>query len=474
MKHSYLVEVAQALTEEERQETVLELTILVQKKEKNAESLLKLFHIICAAAPEYREDVLDKDSIYARLFPGKETVKWKLEKLMSELNQFIRNLLVTKRMWADTYAIQRQLEWASWLSERGMKERALQIIEKAKSEQLAEGIESIQFYKDAFLIEDALHNYYNINNRLNNDLNIKNLLIQLELYYESYKFEIFNRYLLQGKAVNLAGLEHLIDESYSKLEGSKLLKVIKKIHDLLGRDSIDISEADQLLESIQKMEHNISTETLDTLFAYLRNFYTILINNGNAALLPILHKTNLDNLERGFFYTNNKISPYAYLNICIVACRVSAFDWAEKFTEGHKTKIQYVDPDNIPYHYNMAYCLFAQRKFEQAMSFIVDTPSHSHYHQKFRRMELQIYYELESELLLYKIDAFRKFMERTGTKIFGKPIKEMNVEFVKVLLQIAQSPPKDKIRSARLIARIESKKLIAEKRWLLEKARELG
>jgi hypothetical protein len=50
----------------------------------------------------------------------------------------------------------------------------------------------------------------------------------------------------------------------------------------------------------------------------------------------------------------------------------------------------------------------------------------------------------------------------------------MYIEFFNIMLQLTQSPPKDKKRSQQLIERINKKKLLADRAWLLEKARELG
>ena len=77
-------------------------------------------------------------------------------------------------------------------------------------------------------------------------------------------------------------------------------------------------------------------------------------------------------------------------------------------------------------------------------------------------------------MLLYKLDAFRKFIVRTAPKTIAANLREMDLNFLNILLQLAQSPPKDKIRSAKLVERIERKKLVADRAWLIEKAKELG
>jgi Sporulation control protein len=126
------------------------------------------------------------------------------------------------------------------------------------------------------------------------------------------------------------------------------------------------------------------------------------------------------------------------------------------------------------YKLNMAYCHFAEGDFDAALDWVPEVPSSSHYHHMVRRLEIKIYYEQDSDLLLYKLDAFRKFLERTASKVISAPLREMDLNFTHIVSQLAQSPPKDKARSARLQARISAKKLLADRAWLMEKARQLG
>jgi hypothetical protein len=182
----------------------------------------------------------------------------------------------------------------------------------------------------------------------------------------------------------------------------------------------------------------------------------------------------VDNLRRGYFFINGEISPHSYLNLVQIAIRANEFIWAKEFTEQYKKLIIGGDEDGFYYKLNLANCLFSLGDFDGALDYLPDSSSNFYHYQAIRRLELKIYYELNSALLLYKLDSFRKYIERTAPKTLSVQVREMNLNFLHVLLQLAQSPPKDKARSATLIARIQNKKLVAERQWLLEKARELG
>jgi hypothetical protein len=167
------------------------------------------------------------------------------------------------------------------------------------------------------------------------------------------------------------------------------------------------------------------------------------------------------------------MSPHVYLNIVVVANRAKDTPWAKAFAEQYKDRV--IGDVGSKYFYKlcMSQILFAEQNFDAALDYIPDVPSSFHYHHMIRRLELKIYYELHSDLLLYKIDAFRKFIVRTATKTIAANLRAMDLNFLNILTQLTQVPRKDAARSARLVTRIEAKKLLADRPWLIEKAKEL-
>ena len=117
---------------------------------------------------------------------------------------------------------------------------------------------------------------------------------------------------------------------------------------------------------------------------------------------------------------------------------------------------------------------FAEKNFDKALDVIPFGFTYSTYHLMARRLELKIYFETNSDLLPSKVDAFKMFVSRAGSKSLSPNHFEMLTNFGNFVLQLSQSMPGDKKRSDQLVARIEAKKLVSERAWLLEKARELG
>lgn len=472
--NTYLLEIIKAFNAQERVEMARFLDSPFFNQGRNAAELSKLFQIVVQAAPDFSKELLQKETLYFQVFDDPRIIPGKLEKLMTELGQMFQRYAVTAKFLTEANAPHRQVEWAAWLRSKNLGDRSLKVIEKLKKRRTEEQKESIELYRTNLQIAEEKHIWESLHNQAAGDLDIPEVIYHLEIYYQNYRTELQNRFLLQKKVAQLPSLEVYLESVQNTHPESILLKLSQGIFQVLKKDIPTLEETQELLTFLQEHEALISYDTLENLYTYLRNFYTLLINNSNDQFLPILHELNKDNLQRGYFLANGKISHHAYLNLVAVAIRVHDFEWAKRVTEQFKDSIVTGDEEGFYYKLNQVYCLFAEKRFEEALNCLTDPPAHSIFHARIRRLEIQLYFELKSDLLTYKIDAFRKYNERTASKSISAQLKEMNVNFLNLILQLSQSPPKDKVRAAQLINRINSKKRIAERSWLLEKARELG
>jgi len=474
MTNTYLLEVIKALPPIKEQEMALLLASPVFNRAGNAKELAKLYQIILNAAPDFSEDLLSKEKVYLQIFPDKQVVHRKLDKLMTDLNKVLRVYALIKRYLSDSNEEQQQIDWASCLREFGLADRSKQTIAKIKAKMEGEKAESLELYRTKLMIAEEEHMWEVTFNETKSDLNIPSLIRRLDFYYHNYRTDRANRYLLQQKVAQLPDVDFNEIGLDAYLKESVLLQISQKISEVLRKDFPSVEETQNLMLFLRDSEQNLSFLTLDHSYAYLRNSCTFLINGGNLEFIPILHEIHKDNLERGYFFLHGKIQAHAYLNLVQIATRAKEYEWAVKFTDDFKELILGGDEEQFFHSLNKAQCLFAEGNFEKALDYIPDAPSSFSYHHVVRRLELKIYYELRSDLLSYKVDSFRKYLERTAPKMIAATLRTMYNNFLNILLQLSQSPIKDKARSAKVVKRIEEKKLLAERSWLLEKARELG
>jgi hypothetical protein len=393
---------------------------------------------------------------------------------MVELTKIIKNFILIKYYTDPNNEIIQQINWVSCLRLLGLEHRAQFQLTKIQKSLESNSMESLERYEVLLKIAEEQHELKSLLNQFDSDLDIPNLTNNLDLYYHIYKIELQNRYILQQKGLPLPEIDSESKRKDWLLSQSPLFNISFKINELLTDPNPSTASFLTLMQELKHIENKLSFNTQAQYYTYLRNLCTLLINGGKLEFVNILHRLNLESLDRGLFFINNEIASHAYTNIVHIAIRVKEYQWALEFMESYKKRIIGGDPNQFFYQMNRSLCLFALKRYDEALSSLPDPSLHIHYQGTVRCLELKIYYELQSELLMYKMYAFRKYFERTATKTVSSTLRTMYIEFFNIMLQLTQSPPKDKKRSQQLIERINKKKLLADRAWLLEKARELG
>ncbi len=340
---------------------------------------------------------------------------------------------------------------------------------------------NIQFYQQQFLLEFAEHEEASLYNQKKGDLNIPSTLFALEMHYHLNRLALISRFLLQQKITNLnvpPSIQTLLEVGgleEKHLNSSPFAIVTNKIFLLLQKNHPDPDDVKALFDLLLFHEKNLDADSLREFYTYLRNICILVLNSNpedneiNATLLE-LYK---DNLDRGFLHNEGTIHPSRYLGIFECAMRAKNHDWALWFIQKYKNEILGENESNDIYRSIFAKYLFAIGQYDQCLATIPASSPFVDYMVSGKRLELKAYYELQSDLLPYKLDAFKMFISRTSQKLLSEALIKTNSEFANLLHQLVNSIPGDNKRADLLIARIEKKKQALEWRWLLDKAHAL-
>lgn len=471
MANIFLLDIIKALGEEGRQDALLFLQSTYFNREPNAQEIAALYQALLKAAPSFSETDLNREQVYHAVYPGKAIVPGKLDKLMSKLKRLLQTYILTKEYHAEDNEIQREIDWASWLKKKDLGARFNLAISKLKNQKEPE---TYFEHHRLMQIAEIEHEWENEHNRFKDDLKLPKLVYHLDLYYLTYRLELYNRLLLQKRVAQIQTIEIISNPYEYYVESNLILGIARRVNLLLEKDKPSIEEFYTLKDQIQQNIDLIPRLVVAQFKAYLRNCCTLIIDKGHSEYAPVLFELYKSDLENNFLSLTDKITANIYANIVQIAIRANQVAWAKTFTEEYKNRVHGESEDAFFYRLNMANCLFAERKFEAALDMIPTETLPSYYHLLTRRLELKAYYELDSDLLMYKMDSFRKYIERTAPKSITANLRTMNLNFVYILNQLSQSLPKDKNRSAKILQRIEEKKIIGERNWLIEKAKELG
>ncbi|NUO02663.1 MAG: hypothetical protein HUU01_18810 [Saprospiraceae bacterium] len=474
MEQTYLLSLIRALNHEEQSSLMLFLQSPYFNYGANRERVILLYDYLL----DQNVTMRTKEELYSLIFPDTPLVAGKFDKLMSELSSLIRKFLLTEHYLDENNAFTKALEWAVILRKRGLENRYTQAISQVEKILDENAVESVEAYHHTFQLAYEKHDVESINNQLKGDLYIPEALASLDTYYLASRLELQNLLLLQQKRTRIELPEHLT-LSYPDFilretwENRILLVISAKINEQLNAESPSTEAFQEILALLQKHDQQIAPLPLQNFYAYLRSFCGLLLNQGNDSFMPVLHDIQRDNLERGYLFLNGRLSPSAYLSVARIAIRVGKSSWALEFIENYKTLlITEEDAENF-YRFTKAECLFALTQYEEALEILPPSFSNMIYLTNCKRLEIKLYYELNSDLLSYKIDAFKMFISRASKKVLADSVRETESNFVNLLQQIVQCPPRDTDKVDRIIRRIQGKNIIGDREWLLEKAQQL-
>lgn len=478
MKESNLVELFKTLTTKEIKEFCTYFESPHFDKVKHRKEAQKILDILAKYAPNGLD--LAKEKVYKKVFPGEPYVEGRLDKAMGELSKALRTFMTIQHYLRDENQQAVQADFAQMLLGRQLLQRATNTIRLLLDDLKESPKPNTTTYE---LLHRASSIEYSIEARKNTwreDLNIGHTLRYLDLYYFSSRLVMLNHYLLLSKLGQVdAGIEMDKEANlYRFFEVSPVespfIFIAQKIFELYTNEKPDASTIETLLDTIKTHEHSLSEADAKVFYTYLRTYCSLLSPEDNSnSLVSVLYRIQRDNLEKGYFYYGQEIPPGAFFSIAIVALRQGDKDWAFDFIQAHQNRIMGDNESKDYYRLAIAYYLFENKMYEKSLEYIPPSSPNLDYHLYARRLELMNYYELDSDLLPYKIDAFKMYLSRGRRNLLAKDYCERNNNFVNILIQIMQSKPGDPKRKETLLLRIAEKKQIMARDWLVEKVNRL-
>lgn len=477
MRKSPLIELLQAFTPEERAEFRLFVgSPYFNRGEFSGEAPL-LLRFLYGTAPDWQWEDTVRQTAYAAVFPGAAFLEGKLEKVMSLLHRLARTFISVHAGAGEKGAFQRMLDLAAFSRQRGLANRFENVMQHLRERfGQADAGEDLAFFFRQFELELERFEYENLLNQKRGDLNIPRTLEALDIYYCALKSDLLNRFLLQQKFTHLEigeEMQEALAEATlpKRLQGkSEFLRMTQAFLQVVQLEKPDKNDFHNLVALTRDLEGKIQIELYKDYYSLLRSCCSILVNSGQIDYLPILFQLQREHLERGYFYYDQKISASMLQSIVSVALRLKEFAWVYDCIEAHSDRIVADNADRDYYKLNLANYYFQTGSYNTALETLPQALADIEYLMMARRLELKIYYSQDSDLLQYKIDAFKMYLSRAFLKPLSPVLKESNGNFVNLLLQLSNTTKGDKDRIARLIARIHAKTWVYDRDWLLEKA----
>ena len=481
MEQSQLIELISTLNTEEKEHIRQFAVIPFINSGKMKAFVLPLLDICLNHSDNGLPQSLAKQTVFALLFPRQEFIDGKLEKVMVEAHKVVRTVLLLLYYLREDNEFQQGFDYSQIVRIRGLSIRYQHLLMRLKKKQEDGQRKNANYFHQQFQLENAIHDEESLHNQKKGDLNIPNVLYTLQLHGHLNRLALLNRFLLQRKVAKLdipETLKPILEEnalSDMYLEQSPALKINHAIFYLLNKERPESSDIRLLLDLLRQQEQYLDRESLQEFYTYLRNL-CILVLSADIEKIEIeftLHELYKDNLKKGYLHNEGKLLPSRYWAVSSNAVRVKEFDWALEFIEKYKFEVIGENENQDIYRLNLANYLFGVGAFSECLDNIPPSSPFVDYLLTGKRLEIKAYYELQSDLLSFKLEAFKVFLSRTSPKLLSETQRQIHSDFANLLHQILNSLPGDPKRSNLLVSRIQEKKQSAEWRWLLEKAKEL-
>ena len=481
MEQSHLIELIRTLDKAEKEQILQFVDLPFFNQGKMRAYVVPLLDICLNHSWHPPQQRLEKKEVFASLFPSQTFIEGKLEKIMVEAHKVVRTVLVVCNYLREENEFHQIFDFSEIARTRGLDARYQQLLAKLQKMQEGDPWKNAPYFYRQFLLEKAKHDEETIHNHVKGDLNIPNVIHALSLHYYLNHLAMLNFLLLQQKAAKVEVPESLksqlgeslLPELY--LEESPALRANHTIFNLLKKDRPEPNDIRSLFDFLKLHEKNFDKVNLQEFYSYLRSL-CILVLSADIERVEIedtLHELYKDNLERGYLHYEGKLHPSRYWAVSSNAVRVNDFDWAIEFIEKYKHEIIGENESRDIYRLNLANYLFGKGRFSESLDNIPATSPYVDYLLAGKRLEIKAYYELKSDLLSFRLEAFKVFLSRTSPKLLSEAHKQNHVDFANLLTQISVSIPGDHKRAERVIKRLQEKKQSAEWRWLLEKAKAL-
>jgi len=312
--------------------------------------------------------------------------------------------------------------------------------------------------------------------------NLPGLLEAMDMHY------LIERLDLQLTTITMLGASNLKDDHLpldaisSLLEVKQyathpLIRIYQKILEMLKNNDATKQQAvyQQLLQLLDEFEAHLSKDKLSAFYKTAIIFCAQRIRAGEVAYYKETFHLYKVMETKGLLVDNGFIPVGLVKNIIIISCHVGEFDWAREMLDTYKPSIRKPVRESV-YHFNMGVIAFYEKNYKQAIShFIRVNKINVNYDINCRVLILKSYYELDDDYDERTMQQFR------STKRFihdNKSLKNNNKQGWENFVSAAANLYKvrhryGKITTERVQQQIDKFKSINDKRWLLEKMREL-
>ena len=420
---------------------------------------------------------LQKEKVYAHLFPKKAYDEKQLGYLLSELVQLIKRYLAISV--AEQEQNQQQVHLCRALRQRRMDKQFQQELELAHKKLNKQSLRNSEYHYHHYLLqqEKVAYNFVTLDQRRSGAELLEKVNTSLTTFYIiellRHGCDILALQSLKAHDSNLDLLEEVLRYIQQKEQMTQSPAISIYYHSYQAMKTFEKEKTNDSIDHFKILKSEIQQHWQSFSKREIRDIYTLAVNycikklnQGDQRYIREAFDLYRSGLDHQVWLEDKVLSGYTYKNVARLGIALEEEEWVMDFIETYKKFLPKKDGEQY-WRYNLAYLYFQKEDYEKAMQYLREVEFKDVFNNlDSRLMLLRCYYELEEIFALeYLLDSLQKYIQRQKGIGYHKNNYLNLIRFMRKKLQLSDL---DKEKRALLAQEIRKTEQVAEKTWLLK------
>ncbi len=410
----------------------------------------------------------DNETLYARVYPGKNWSPTAFRLLMSDLQKQLDQFLALEHWLVKPAAVETDLAQA--YRQRGLERHFEDALALAKSELERSPLRNSDYFvqQGQLLWEEAR---FQTQHHPEEERYLLALSENADMTWLTQKLRYLCLHTAFRARFQSAQALPFRAEVELMLEQPEYFRQPAVVTWYYCLKMLETPESDQFFQlfKTEVFAHGLifRAEEMRDLHLFAINYCIRQVNEGHSRFFHDVMDFYKDGLTKGHLLDHGVLSHFTFYNIVAAALQTQDYVWAEAFISDYRNNLERRYRESA-YSFNLARLKFARKAYPEALELL----QHSNYHEPLlnmaaKTMAIKIYYELdEYEVLDAHLEAFIKYIRRKPGLGYHRQHYLQMARYTQKLIHLNWM---NKAEVQALRERIAAEPALAEKEWLLER-----
>ena len=412
---------------------------------------------------------LDSQTIFQCIYPEKPFNIHQYRHLLSFLLKLIESYLIQKELKDDSFKSQFYLLQA--FKNRNLSKFTQDQIDSIGNNLSANShLDTTHYFR--FQYQEERFNALRSRKKEEASSSLRSLSDEFDLYFIINKLKQACTNLNHQKVLQSEFDMELTDLVFRwiqerELEKEPMVAAYSAIYGMLGgKEEESEARFEQILSILKLRSTELPKDELRSIFLLTLNYCIHQINTGDRKYLPKTLEMYQVGLKTKALYEGELLSPWTFNNIAAISLKLDQLEWTSTFIETCQKDLPANFRERIV-SYNLAELELKKGQPEKAIRILHKVQFTDPFSQLISRISMiKAYYAMEEMTMMgYALDNLKQLIHRKSIHTYHKTLTKNFIKYLKMILNLR---PYDHQRKEKLIEKISSTEVVAQKEWLLE------